>query len=166
MDSFHPIHRGRRIIVWHYCESSERSHHESTGHSSRRCVLWHRNDWANLLERRSGWEASGSWHIWASYCRCRCECNEEWLFRERNYSVCSVTCRKSAPPEEMKNIPQSCPVVAVVDPARDGLHGIVIRTLRSNERIQRLVYVSCNPTGTFSPRCCNAVQSTNEEVSG
>jgi tRNA (uracil-5-)-methyltransferase len=53
-------------------------------------------------------------------------------------------------PEEMKNIPQSCPVVAVVDPARDGLHGIVIRTLRSNERIQRLVYVSCNPTGTLA----------------
>jgi tRNA (uracil-5-)-methyltransferase len=53
-------------------------------------------------------------------------------------------------PDEMKNIPKSCPVVAVVDPARDGLHGIVIRTLRSNERIQRLVYVSCNPTGTLA----------------
>jgi tRNA (uracil-5-)-methyltransferase len=53
-------------------------------------------------------------------------------------------------PDEMKNIPISCPVVAVVDPARDGLHGIVIRTLRSNERIQRLVYVSCNPTGTLA----------------
>ena len=53
-------------------------------------------------------------------------------------------------PDEMKNIPKTCPVVAVVDPARDGLHGIVIRTLRSNERIQRLVYVSCNPTGTLA----------------
>mmetsp|Transcript_904 Transcript_904/g.1398 ORF Transcript_904/g.1398 Transcript_904/m.1398 type:complete len:364 (-) Transcript_904:157-1248(-) len=53
-------------------------------------------------------------------------------------------------PNEMKNIPKDCPVVAVVDPARDGLHGVVIRTLRSNERIQRLVYVSCNPTGTLA----------------
>mmetsp|Transcript_30833 Transcript_30833/g.62153 ORF Transcript_30833/g.62153 Transcript_30833/m.62153 type:complete len:748 (+) Transcript_30833:59-2302(+) len=53
-------------------------------------------------------------------------------------------------PDEMKNIPKNCPVVAVVDPARDGLHGVVVRTLRSNERIQRLVYVSCNPTGTLA----------------
>ncbi|KAL7452099.1 hypothetical protein ACHAWC_008236 [Mediolabrus comicus] len=53
-------------------------------------------------------------------------------------------------PEEMKNIPKSCPVVAIVDPARDGLHGVVIRTLRCNERIQRVVYVSCNPTGTLA----------------
>ena len=53
-------------------------------------------------------------------------------------------------PDEMKQIPKSCSVVAVVDPARDGLHGVVIRTLRSNERIQRLVYVSCNPTGTLA----------------
>ncbi len=41
-------------------------------------------------------------------------------------------------------------VVAVVDPARDGLHGIVVRTLRANERIQRLIYVSCNPVGTLT----------------
>ena len=53
-------------------------------------------------------------------------------------------------PDEMKKLPKECPVVAVVDPARDGLHGIVVRTLRSNERIQRLVYVSCNPTGTLA----------------
>ena len=41
-------------------------------------------------------------------------------------------------------------VIAVVDPARDGLHGIVVRTLRANERIQRLIYVSCNPVGTLT----------------
>lgn len=41
-------------------------------------------------------------------------------------------------------------VVAVVDPARDGLHGIVVRTLRANEWIQRLIYVSCNPVGTLT----------------
>jgi tRNA (uracil-5-)-methyltransferase len=39
--------------------------------------------------------------------------------------------------------------VAVVDPARDGLHPDVVRTLRSNERIKRIVYVSCNPTATL-----------------
>lgn len=43
----------------------------------------------------------------------------------------------------------SFPIVAVVDPAREGLHGDVLRTLRINEKIQRLVYVSCNPTGTL-----------------
>lgn len=52
-------------------------------------------------------------------------------------------------PDTMKDIPRNSPIVAVVDPARDGLHGIVVKTLRSNEKIQRLVYVSCNPTGTL-----------------
>jgi tRNA (uracil-5-)-methyltransferase len=40
--------------------------------------------------------------------------------------------------------------VAVVDPARDGLHAEVVKTLRSNEQIGRLVYVSCNPTGSLT----------------
>lgn len=40
-------------------------------------------------------------------------------------------------------------IVAVVDPARDGLHADVVATIRSNEKIQRLVYVSCNPTATL-----------------
>jgi tRNA (uracil-5-)-methyltransferase len=40
-------------------------------------------------------------------------------------------------------------LVAVVDPARDGLHADVVRALRANERIKRIVYVSCNPTGTL-----------------
>jgi tRNA (uracil-5-)-methyltransferase len=39
--------------------------------------------------------------------------------------------------------------VAVVDPARDGLHTDVIKALRGNERIERIVYVSCNPTGSL-----------------
>jgi tRNA (uracil-5-)-methyltransferase len=39
--------------------------------------------------------------------------------------------------------------VALVDPARQGLHADVVRTLRSNERISRIVYVSCNPTGSL-----------------
>jgi tRNA (uracil-5-)-methyltransferase len=39
--------------------------------------------------------------------------------------------------------------VAVVDPARDGLHAEVVKAIRSNEQIGRLVYVSCNPTGSL-----------------
>lgn len=53
-------------------------------------------------------------------------------------------------PETMKDLPRDgTPIVAVVDPARDGLHGTVIKTLRANQKIQRLVYISCNPTGTL-----------------
>jgi tRNA (uracil-5-)-methyltransferase len=40
-------------------------------------------------------------------------------------------------------------VVAVVDPAREGLHPDVVRSIRMTEKIQRLVYVSCNPTGSL-----------------
>ena len=39
--------------------------------------------------------------------------------------------------------------VAVVDPAREGLHTEVVRALRANEKIKRIVYVSCNPTGSL-----------------
>ena len=39
--------------------------------------------------------------------------------------------------------------VAVVDPAREGLHTDVIKTLRSAKGIHRIVYVSCNPTGSL-----------------
>jgi tRNA (uracil-5-)-methyltransferase len=39
--------------------------------------------------------------------------------------------------------------VAVVDPAREGLHADVIRALRATEKIGRIVYVSCNPTGSL-----------------
>ena len=37
-------------------------------------------------------------------------------------------------------------IIAVVDPARDGLHPDVIRAIRSTKEIQRLIYVSCNPS--------------------
>jgi tRNA (uracil-5-)-methyltransferase len=39
--------------------------------------------------------------------------------------------------------------VAIVDPAREGLHADVVKALRANERIGRLVYVSCNPTASL-----------------
>ena len=40
-------------------------------------------------------------------------------------------------------------VIAVVDPARDGLHNEVLKALRNDKNIQRIVYVSCNPTGSL-----------------
>jgi tRNA (uracil-5-)-methyltransferase len=53
-------------------------------------------------------------------------------------------------------------IVAVVDPARDGLHPDVIKALRSTKEIQRLVYVSCNPTGSLVKDtmilCCPATK--------
>lgn len=51
--------------------------------------------------------------------------------------------------ELKKERSSSSPVVAVVDPARDGLHSTVLRILRNTGRIQRIVYVSCNPTGSL-----------------
>jgi len=53
-------------------------------------------------------------------------------------------------------------VIAVVDPARDGLHPNVIKAIRSTKEIQRLVYVSCNPTGSLvkdtTLLCCPSTQ--------
>ena len=40
-------------------------------------------------------------------------------------------------------------IIAVVDPARDGLHQDVVKALRNADGIQRIVYVSCNPTGSL-----------------
>jgi len=40
--------------------------------------------------------------------------------------------------------------IVVVDPAREGLHADVVKTIRMNEQISRLVYVSCNPTATLT----------------
>lgn len=52
--------------------------------------------------------------------------------------------------QEIKNVSDlGMDFVALVDPARAGLHGDVVRTLRNTEAIQRLVYVSCNPTGSL-----------------
>ncbi len=39
--------------------------------------------------------------------------------------------------------------VAIVDPPRGGLHPKVTRALRACKAIDKLVYVSCNPTGSF-----------------
>ncbi len=51
--------------------------------------------------------------------------------------------------KELKKESTTTNVIAVVDPARDGLHSDVLKTLRMKEKIQRVVYVSCNPIGSL-----------------
>jgi tRNA (uracil-5-)-methyltransferase len=51
--------------------------------------------------------------------------------------------------EIKQNLGSGLDFVALVDPARAGLHADVAKTIRSTEEIKRLVYVSCNPTGTL-----------------
>jgi len=41
------------------------------------------------------------------------------------------------------------PMVAIVDPPRSGLHRDVLASLRNCLPIKRLIYVSCNPTGSL-----------------
>lgn len=52
----------------------------------------------------------------------------------------------------------SAGLTAVVNPARAGLHHLVIRALRNQSAIRRLVYVSCKPDGeamrNFRELCC------------
>eukprot|EP00898_Chlorokybus_atmophyticus_P009212 jgi/Chlat1/9292/Chrsp99S08500 len=36
-------------------------------------------------------------------------------------------------------------IIAIVDPPRTGLHHSVLRSLRAHRKLQRLIYVSCNP---------------------
>jgi tRNA (uracil-5-)-methyltransferase len=50
---------------------------------------------------------------------------------------------------EINGIDPGCPMVAVVDPAREGLHQEVIKALRNEREIKRIIYVSCNPTGSL-----------------
>lgn len=56
--------------------------------------------------------------------------------------------------------------VAVVDPARDGLHADVVKTLRANERINRIVYVSCNPTGSLVQDAALLCQPPTKKYTG
>ena len=57
-------------------------------------------------------------------------------------------------------------IVAVVDPAREGLHNTVLRTLRVNEAIKRLVYVSCNPSGSLVKDAAVLCQPTSKKYGG
>ncbi|XP_054456324.1 tRNA (uracil-5-)-methyltransferase homolog B [Anoplopoma fimbria] len=63
-------------------------------------------------------------------------------------------------PGLMSQLSSACggPVAAVVNPARAGLHHRVVRALRNQPAIRRLVYVSCKPDGeamrNFRELCC------------
>ncbi|KAK8389815.1 hypothetical protein O3P69_009068 [Scylla paramamosain] len=50
-------------------------------------------------------------------------------------------------PRLTDELAQCSDVVAVVNPARAGLHPQVIRTIRKCEAIQKLIYVTCKPDG-------------------
>lgn len=51
--------------------------------------------------------------------------------------------------KEIHKVKKGTPMVAVVDPAREGLHQDVIKALRNQGELERIVYVSCNPTGSL-----------------
>lgn len=63
--------------------------------------------------------------------------------------ICNGVYRKSSYQEKFErfqNMANGKKVLAVVDPPREGLHIDCIRAIRNCSRIDRLVYVSCNPT--------------------
>lgn len=45
----------------------------------------------------------------------------------------------------INSIPEGVPIVVVLDPPRSGVHADVIKTIRSCSRIDRVVFVACNP---------------------
>lgn len=47
-------------------------------------------------------------------------------------------------PTLLENMPPNCLIIAIVDPPRNGLHPSVIKLLRQMNKINSLVYVSCN----------------------
>ncbi|XP_073150910.1 zinc finger CCCH domain-containing protein 24 [Henckelia pumila] len=59
--------------------------------------------------------------------------------KDENELQKQCTLKSSVPLQEFKN------VVAIVDPPRAGLHPTVIKVLRTQSRLKRLVYISCNP---------------------
>ncbi|KAG8387690.1 hypothetical protein BUALT_Bualt02G0047500 [Buddleja alternifolia] len=61
-------------------------------------------------------------------------------------SICSKDETQLHKPEsEITQVQQFKNVVAIVDPPRVGLHPTVIKVLRTQSRLKRLVYISCNP---------------------
>ena len=60
-------------------------------------------------------------------------------------------------------------VVAIVDPPRGGLHPDVIRALRTCRGLDRVVYVSCNPTGSLvedAVKLCAPQDENNRALRG
>ena len=48
----------------------------------------------------------------------------------------------------INSIPEGVPIVVVLDPPRSGVHADVIKTIRASPRIDRVVFVACNPSAT------------------
>ncbi|XP_033106037.1 tRNA (uracil(54)-C(5))-methyltransferase homolog isoform X2 [Anneissia japonica] len=57
-------------------------------------------------------------------------------------------------------------VLAVVDPARSGIHSSVVKTLRNCESIRRLIYVSCKPEGESFTDFIKLCQPDGEDARG
>ena len=57
-------------------------------------------------------------------------------------------------------------LVAIVDPPRGGLHGSVLKALRGCSLIRRVVYVSCNPRGTFVDNAVTLCSPTSKAIKG
>jgi len=56
--------------------------------------------------------------------------------------------------------------IAIVDPPRAGLHRRVLRTLRLSKDIKYLVYISCNPTGSFKNDCLSLCRLPHKQRPG
>ncbi|KAL6566745.1 hypothetical protein OROMI_015149 [Orobanche minor] len=57
-------------------------------------------------------------------------------------------------------------VIAIVDPPRAGLHPTVIKVLRTQSRLRRLVYISCNPETLVANAIELCTPSTNKSEKG
>lgn len=57
-------------------------------------------------------------------------------------------------------------MIAIVDPAREGLHKDVCKALRNEKRINRIIYVSCNPTGSLTNDAASLCTPETKKFSG
>jgi len=60
----------------------------------------------------------------------------------------------------------SSSLVAIVDPPRNGLHADCLRALRNCKQVQRLVYVSCNPTKSLPRDAVALCGPTSQKLRG
>ncbi|XP_074636247.1 tRNA (uracil-5-)-methyltransferase homolog A-like isoform X1 [Acropora palmata] len=48
-----------------------------------------------------------------------------------------------------KNMPRKTKIIGIMDPPRAGLHQSVLHAIRKSRRMDKLIYVSCNPSAAF-----------------
>lgn len=48
-----------------------------------------------------------------------------------------------------KNMPRKTKIIGIMDPPRAGLHQSVLAAVRKSRRMDKLIYVSCNPSAAF-----------------